>query len=83
MKFDFEIDLKPFLSFYNGQKTKYKLVAVCTHMGYSGASGHYIAYCLNKSNGNWYNFNDSSCRKCDKYEVYNNSPYLLIYEIIL
>ena len=83
MKFDFEIDLKPFLSFYNGQKTKYKLVAVCTHMGYSGASGHYIAYCLNKINGNWYNFNDSSCRKCDKNEVYNYSPYLLIYEIIL
>ena len=83
LKFDFEIDLKPFLSFYNGQKTKYKLVAVCTHMGYSGASGHYIAYCLNKINGNWYNFNDSSCRKCHNYEVYNNSPYLLIYEIIL
>ena len=83
LRFDFEIDLKPFLSYYNGQLTKYKLVAVCTHMGYSGASGHYIAYCLNKSNGNWYNFNDSSCRKCDKFEVYNNSPYLLIYEIIL
>ena len=83
LRFDFEIDLKEFLSFYNGQKTKYKLVAVCTHMGYSEASGHYIAYCLNKSNGNWYNFNDSSCRKCDKYEVYNNSPYLLIYENIL
>jgi len=83
LKFGYEIDLKPFLSSYNGQKTKYRLVAVCTHIGYSGATGHYIAFCLNKKNGIWYNFNDSSCRPCDKSALYNFSPYLLIYEVIL
>ena len=60
----------------------YKLVAVSTHIGQSGASGHYIAYCKNRQTGLWYNFNDSYVRQCNKDEIYNGSPYLLLYEQI-
>ena len=34
--FDMEIDIKNYLSFYYGQKTKYRLCSVCTHKGKSG-----------------------------------------------
>ena len=79
--FDEEIDLKEYLSLYYGQKTKYKLCAVCTHIGSSGQSGHYISFCLDKKNNDWYKFNDSSCKRIkDKSELKKNSPYLLIYE---
>ena len=80
--FSHEIDLKSYLGNYFGQRSKYKLSAVCTHIGSSGAFGHYIAYCLDKKNDRWYKFNDSSCRISDKYELNGNSPYLLIYELI-
>ena len=80
--FSHEIDLKNYLGYYFGQKSKFKLVAVCTHIGSSGAYGHYIAYCLNNQNGSWYKFNDSSCNMSDKYQLKGNSPYLLIYELI-
>ena len=79
--FDEEIDLKEYLSLFYGQKTKYKLCAVCTHIGSSGQSGHYITFCLDKRNNEWYKFNDSSCKRIkDKSELKKNSPYLLIYE---
>ena len=80
--FTHEIDLKNYLGYYFGQKSKFKLIAVCTHIGSSGAYGHYIAYCLNNQNGCWYKFNDSSCNMSDKYSLNENSPYLLIYELI-
>ena len=60
----------------------YQISGVCTHLGSSGSSGHYIAYCKHRENGNWYNFNDSSCRPCSKTDIYYGSPYLLLYEQI-
>ena len=80
--FEHEMDVKDFCSFYFGQKTKYKLVSICTHKGSSGPNGHYYAYCLNKKIDKWYIFDDTSCKECDKYELRRHSPYLLIYELI-
>ena len=81
--FDHEIDLQNYISLYCGQKTKYKLVAICTHLGDSGSTGHYITYCLNKKNNKWYEFNDSNVNICEEEDIYKGSPYLLLYEIIL
>ena len=83
LDFEHEIDIKDYLSQYFGQKTKYRLCSVCTHIGSSGQMGHYIAYCLDKSNGIWYKFNDLNCKKVDDLnELKSCSPYLLIYELI-
>ena len=49
-----------------------------THIGKSGNTGHYIAYCKGK-NKKWYEFNDSSVYECDFKEVNEHSPYLLIF----
>jgi ubiquitin carboxyl-terminal hydrolase 8 len=65
------------------QKLLYNLIGVCKHLGRSGSTGHYIAYCKNKEKNIWYKFNDSSCGICDKYELKKDSPYLLLYEMIM
>ena len=80
--FDEIIDITQFINFNFGKNIIYQICGVCTHLGSSGPTGHYIAYCRNKLNGLWYNFNDSSVRQCDKREIYNGSPYLLLYEQI-
>ena len=82
LQFDEIIDITQFINFDFGSKIKYQICGICTHLGFSGSSGHYIAYCRNKESGKWYNFNDSSCREANKSEIYTGSPYLLIYERI-
>ena len=52
-----------------------------THIGKSGNTGHYIAYCKGK-NKKWYEFNDSFVRECNFKEVSDHSPYLLIFRKI-
>ena len=37
---------------------KYKLIGVVTHMGASGAGGHYISFCKNPIDNNWYKYNE-------------------------
>ena len=59
----------------------YELIAVSTHLGKSGNSGHYIAYCKDQ-HGLWHLFNDSSHSDCNFEEVKKNSPYLLIFKRI-
>ena len=80
--FDEMIDITNYINFNFGKRIIYRLLGVCTHLGFSGASGHYIAYCRNNQTGKWYNFNDSSCRECSMHEIYGGSPYLLLYEQI-
>ena len=80
--FDEMIDITNYINFNFGKRIIYRLLGVCTHLGFSGASGHYIAYCRNNRTGKWYNFNDSSCRECSMHEIYGGSPYLLLYEQI-
>jgi ubiquitin C-terminal hydrolase len=58
----------------------YELIGVSTHIGSSGNSGHYIAYCKNLQDNCWYKFNDSSVNICEFEEVKNNTPYLLVFK---
>ena len=58
----------------------YKLIAVSSHIGRSGNSGHYIAYCKDPSDDSWYEFNDSYISKANLEDVKKYSPYFLIYK---
>nr|XP_010968571.1 ubiquitin carboxyl-terminal hydrolase 20 [Camelus bactrianus] len=52
------LDLRPFLAKEcTSQITTYDLLSVICHHGTAG-SGHYIAYCQNVINGQWYEFDD-------------------------
>ena len=64
------------------EEKAYELIAISTHIGSSGNSGHYISYCKNISNNKWYKFNDSLVNECNFSEVNSNSPYLLIFKRI-
>ncbi len=58
---------------------KYELVAVTTHIGSSGNTGHYIAFCKDHKNI-WHKFNDSSHTICTFEETKRYSPYLLLFK---
>ena len=62
----------------------YQLIAVSTHIGKSGNTGHYIAYCKDIKNNIWHKFNDSyHDENCNfQNEVLSNTPYFLIYKKI-
>ena len=61
----------------------YQLIAISSHIGQSGVSGHYIAYCKNmfqdNNNVDWYKFNDSSVTKVKFEDINEYSPYFLIF----
>ena len=81
IEFDEIIDITQFINFNFGV-IKYRIVGVCTHFGFSGSFGHYIAYCKHRNSGKWYKFNDSNFGECNNKEIYEGSPYLLLYELI-
>ena len=75
-----QLNLINYVSFKNGV-TVYKLYAVICHVGESSMSGHFMAYCRNKKDDNWYLFNDAFVNKCTQPYQYNNGmPYILFYK---
>ena len=62
---------------------KYKLIGVVTHLGESGASGHFIAYCRSPINYQWYRYNDDLVTKVINFneEIINYAmPYILFFQ---
>ena len=78
--FDETIDITDHVSFNFFKRIKYNIISVCSHQGYSGKFGHYIAFCRNRQTNKWYLFNDSFFKECTKKDIYSGSPYLLLYE---
>ena len=61
----------------------YNLIGVVTHMGESGASGHFIAYCKSPIDGQWYRYNDDLVSKVYdfKREIMDYAmPYILFFQ---
>ncbi|KAK8853439.1 hypothetical protein IAR55_004145 [Kwoniella newhampshirensis] len=56
----------------------YDLYAVDNHFGGMGG-GHYTAFCRNKIDGEWYNYDDSRVSKADVSAVQSRAAYLLFY----
>ncbi|KAL1410813.1 hypothetical protein Q8F55_001756 [Vanrija albida] len=57
----------------------YDLYAVDNHFGGLGG-GHYTAFCQNKEDSNWYNFDDSRVSKANVESVQSRAAYLLFYQ---
>jgi len=60
-------------------QVQYRLIAVSTHLGRSGSSGHYITYCQDNQD-EWYEFNDSSVSSAKFKEINSYSPYVLVFK---
>ena len=82
IEFDEEIDITKYVAFDYKQQFKYRIIGVCTHYGYSGSYGHFVAFCRHREKNIWYEFNDSFVSECSKNNIYRGSPYLLLYERI-
>ncbi|XP_060056310.1 ubiquitin carboxyl-terminal hydrolase 20 isoform X1 [Erinaceus europaeus] len=73
------LDLRPFLAKEcTSQITTYDLLSVICHHGTAG-SGHYIAYCQNVINGQWYEFDDQYVTEVHETVVQNIEAYVLFY----
>ena len=61
----------------------YDLIGVVTHMGESGASGHFIATCKSPIDNKWYKYNDDLVFPVNDFrtEILNYAmPYILFYQ---
>lgn len=73
------LDLRPFLAKESpSQITTYDLLSIICHHGTAG-SGHYIAYCQNVINGQWYEFDDQYVTEVHETVVQNAEAYVLFY----
>jgi len=84
MDFCLELDLSNFIQTRkNNEMIKYDLIGVVTHMGESGASGHFIASCKSPIDGQWYQYNDDLVYRINNFnnEILNHAmPYVLFYQ---
>ena len=74
------IDIKGYVEFPLPDN-KYFLSGVVSHMGDSGPSGHFIAYCRMSENQKWYCYNDSLVTESNFQEINSRGfPYILFYQ---
>ena len=82
MQFSLELDLTNYIE----NKTSgciYDLFGVVTHMGESGANGHFVANCRSPRDNNWYRFNDDLVNPVTDFnqQILNDAmPYILFYK---
>ena len=61
----------------------YELTGVICHIGSNDEGGHFIAYCKNSENCEWYKYNDQFVTKCYFDEVKKAKlPYVLFYSYV-
>ena len=61
----------------------FDLIGVVTHMGESGASGHFVAFCRSPIDEQWYNYNDDLCFPVNNFKkdvIDYAMPYILFYQ---
>ena len=70
----------------NREKTKYDLISVGNHIGFSSNNGHYFSMNRNKD-GKWFIHNDSNVREIEyngdedlSKKIITKNAYVLIYE---
>ena len=84
MEFTEILDLSNYIK-RNETGCHYNLIGVVTHMGESGASGHFIACCKSPINNKWYKYNDDLVTEVNdfKQEIIDYAmPYILFYQKI-
>ena len=76
------LNLRKYIYFENSPYY-YELIGVICHLGSNDEGGHFIAYCKNSENCEWYKYNDQFVTKCYFDEVKRaNLPYVLFYSYV-
>ena len=81
------LDIDKYIMDKSQKNNKYELICVLTHLGPSGMSGHFIAFCKSPVDKQWYCYNDASVSQCGDPRYQNNNeieglPYVLFYQKI-
>ena len=76
------IDLTRYVE-YQFPDNKYFLAGVISHLGDSGPSGHFIAFCRMSETSPWFRYNDSIVTQSNFNEINTQGiPYILFYQKI-
>ena len=82
VNFPEQLNLYNFVTFKNGY-TAFGLYAVICHLGPSSMSGHFVAYCRNRTDNKWYLYNDAFVTLCSRPQQYTEGmPYILFYKAL-
>ena len=57
IKLEESINIKPYIG-NNSRIYNYELIGVLSHYGPNSTGGHFISFCKNSVNGNWYSYDD-------------------------
>ena len=79
-----ELEMRPYLHETPANAnsvSQYELCSIICHYGGSNG-GHYIAYARNCLDEEWYEFDDSYCRRVDPLTIQNAQAYVLFYRYI-
>ncbi len=83
VNFPNQLNIFNYVNFKDGV-TAYELYAVICHLGPSSMSGHFVAYCRNRIDNQWYLYNDGIVTKCTRQFQYNDGmPYILFYRALI
>jgi len=72
-----DMDMKEYVCGPDKNNSVYDCFAVSQHYGGTGG-GHYTAICKN-IDGNWYEYDDSSCYKASESKVVSSAAYVIFY----
>jgi hypothetical protein len=84
-EYPLSLDIDKYIIDKSKRNNKYELICVLTHLGPSGMSGHFIAFCKSPVDNQWYCYNDASVSKCNDPRYQNSNemeaiPYVLFYQ---
>ena len=84
-EYPLSLDIDKYIIDKSRGNNKYELICVLTHLGPSGMSGHFIAFCKSPVDNQWYCYNDASVSKCHDPRYQNTNeiegiPYVLFYQ---
>ena len=89
VRFDYPLllNIDRFIIDPNCKNNNYELICVLSHLGESGMSGHFIAFCKSPVDGKWYMYNDAQVNECKNPKnpentIIENLPYVLFYQKI-
>ena len=83
LEFYEQLDIRNYFEASNTTGGIYDLIGVVTHMGESGASGHFIAACKSPKDNRWYKYNDDLVFPVQNFktEILDYAmPYILFYQ---
>ena len=85
VKLDFTeiIDISDYVVAKDQKRMIYSLYGVITHIGQSGPSAHFIAFCRSPVDKNWYKYNDAIVSSINNFQnevIDFGTPYILFYQ---